>query len=95
MRFQPLTQTLSTDEGELIKHLYCPLGKTWEQLAATDSAHRLCAHCNRPVLDTGAMTEAEVVAAVRADPETCLRVSAFQENLTILWPADRYRRRVD
>lgn len=84
MIFDPSSLALSTDAGELIKVLHCPLKKQWDELRETETAHRTCSNCERAVLDTAAMTEAEVVAAVRSDPQTCLCVSAVQENLTLL-----------
>lgn len=84
MLFDRTSLSLYTDAGELIKVLHCPLKKQWDELRETESPHRTCSNCERSVLDTAAMTEAEVVAAVRADPHTCLCVSAGQSNLTLL-----------
>ncbi len=83
MTFDPYSLALFTDAGELIKELHCPLKKRWHELGETETAHRTCSNCERPVLDTATMTEAEVVAVVRSDPQTCLCVSAVQENLTL------------
>jgi hypothetical protein len=85
MKFDPDTKELFTDTGTLIKVLHCPLRKRWEQLnEAASSPHRTCSECEREVLDTAAMSESEVLSALRADPSTCLCVSACQENVTIL-----------
>jgi hypothetical protein len=84
VRFDRTSLSLYTDAGELIKVLHCPLKKRWHELGETESAHRTCSNCERAVLDTSAMTEAEVVTAVRDDPHTCLCVSAGQANLTLL-----------
>ena len=85
MKFDPSTKELFTDTGALIKVLHCPLRKRWKQLdEASSGPHRTCSECEREVLDTAAMSETEVLSAVRADPSTCLCVSACQDNLTIL-----------
>ena len=85
MKFDPGTKELFTDAGVLIKVLHCPLQKRWEQLdEAATGPHRTCSECERAVLDTAALSEFEVLSAVRADPFTCLCVSACQENLTVL-----------
>jgi hypothetical protein len=84
MTFDPYSLALFTDADELIKVLHCPLKKQWDELNETDTPHRTCSNCERAVLDTATMTEAEVVAAVRTDPHTCLCVSAVQPNLTLL-----------
>jgi hypothetical protein len=85
MKFDPSTKELFTDSGELVKVLHCPLRMRWEHLEVTSSSpHRTCGECERIVLDTAALSEAEVLAAVRTDPSTCLLVRACQENLTML-----------
>jgi hypothetical protein len=87
MKFNPDTRELFTDAGELVKVLRCPLRMRWEQLDANDcSPHRICSECDHPVLDTTVLSDAEVLAAVRSDPSTCLCVRASQENLTLLPP---------
>ena len=85
MKFNPGTNELFTDSGELVKVLRCPLPIRWEQLTAeAGEPHRSCAHCERSVLDTAVMSEEDVVAAVRADPLACLCVRAGQPNLTLI-----------
>jgi hypothetical protein len=85
MQFDPRTKTLYTDHGERIKTLYCPLRMAWEELeGSSKSPHRNCASCERDVLDTAQFTDEELLAIVRADPETCLCVRARQANVTIL-----------
>ncbi len=84
MLFDRASLSLYTDAGDLIKVLHCPLKKRWHELGETESPHRTCSTCERAVLDTSAMTEAEVVSAVQGDPHTCLCVSAGQANLTLL-----------
>jgi hypothetical protein len=85
MRFSPRTKELFTDAGELVKVLDCPLKMRWEQLGASEaSSHHICGECEQSVLDTAVLSDAEVLAAVRADPSTCLCVRASQENLTLL-----------
>ena len=85
MKFDPRTKELFTDAGELVKALHCPLRKRWEQLDEdARGPHRTCPECRHKVLDTAAMSESEVLSAVRADPSTCLSVSAAQDNITML-----------
>lgn len=85
MQFNPETKALYTDDGELVKVLHCPLRKEWNQLALLPvSTHRTCADCERMVLDTASMSDAEVLSAVQADPTTCLAVNSHQANVTIL-----------
>lgn len=91
MQFNPETNALYTDAGELVKVLHCPLRKQWNQLALQPAhPHRTCAACERSVLDTSRMTDAEVLATVRADPATCLAVGTRQSNVTLL-PVEPYK----
>jgi hypothetical protein len=88
MQFNPETNALYTDAGELVKVLHCPLRKQWNQLVLhPSSAHRTCAECERSVLDTSGMTDAEVLKTVRANPMTCLAVGTRQANVTLLYDA--------
>jgi len=85
MQFHSATKSLYTDDGELIKVLFCPLRKRFDQLESRASGpHPVCSECEREVLDTSKLSEAEVVAAVRTDPATCLCVSSRQANVAVL-----------
>lgn len=85
MKFDRETKELFTDAGELIKVLHCPLRMRWTQLGVTSgSPHRICASCDHRVLDTSALSDADVLAAVRADPSTCVCVRASQPNLSLV-----------
>lgn len=85
MKFDPETRALYTDNGEFLKVLHCPLRQRWEQLGVQGaSPHRHCNQCERAVLDTSALTEGALAAAVRADPTVCLSVSARQTNVTFI-----------
>lgn len=87
MKFDPTTSELFTDAGTLVKKLHCPLRMRWEQLhASTVSPHRVCGECTHEVLDTAVLSDAAVLAAVQANPSTCLCVTASQDNLTIIPP---------
>jgi hypothetical protein len=57
----------------------------WEQLQQNPvNPHRMCIACERSVLDTADMTDAQLLARVQADPSICLSVSARQANVTII-----------
>lgn len=85
MRLNLETNELFTNAGELVKVLHCPLRMRWVQLIANDgSPHRTCGECSRVVLDTSALSDAEVLAEVRTDPSTCLAVKMTQANVTLL-----------
>lgn len=83
MTFNPITRDLYTDEGTRIKKLNCPLGADWADMRPLDSGHRLCGHCQHPVLDTALLSEADVLTQVRAQPDTCLKVDLNQANIRL------------
>jgi hypothetical protein len=86
MKYNPLTQELSCDDGTFIKQLNCPLKKRWETLAETIYLKgRLCDYCNQVVLDTSKMQEDELLTLVSHHPNTCLKIDLNQENLFITY----------
>jgi hypothetical protein len=88
MRFNVFTKILHTDAGDFVKDLRCPLHKRWDELSARrNSPDRACSECDRSVLDTSRMTDAEVLATVRVDPTACLAISARQKNVTVFCKA--------
>jgi hypothetical protein len=97
MKFDRDTRELFTDAGELIKALHCPLRMRWDQLGETEgSPHRVCSNCSHPVLNTSALSDADVLNAVRAQPTTCLCVDSNQSNVVLLPPrASKHRAAVD
>ena len=85
MKFDVVSKALYTDAGELIKVLHCPHRMRWQQLKPqASSPDRLCSTCEHPVLNTAQLSDSEVLAAVRADPGTCVCVWASQKNVTLL-----------
>ncbi|MCW3095883.1 MAG: hypothetical protein JWL77_1501 [Chthonomonadaceae bacterium] len=84
MQFNPKTEALFTDGGEFIKVLHCPLRKQWDQMVPQpDSTDRICASCEKTVLNTSEMTDGEVLSVVQSDPTICLAVNLQAPNVTI------------
>ena len=84
MQFDPIHKELFTDSGEFIKRMHCPYKVSWDRLEATGSFSRLCAHCDKVVLDTQTLGDQEVLALVRENPETCLKIDLNQANIRIV-----------
>ena len=85
MKFDPASKTLMTDAGQLIKQLSCHRKMQLEQLQAEPgTGHWHCAACVHRVLDTALLTQAQVQAAVAADPGTCLLIRAGQHNVQLV-----------
>lgn len=84
MIFNPITQTLFTNDGQFVKKLHCPYGVRWDGLVeAHGSPHRSCSVCQHPILDTATMSDGELLSKLRSAPDTCLKVELDQSNLTV------------
>lgn len=86
MQFNPATQELYTDAGERIKTLHCPRKMRWSQLDAVNghATQRFCQACDHMVLETAALSDEALLAAVQADPSACLYLRPDQPNLTLI-----------
>jgi len=86
MKFNPTTKRLYTDGGLLLKELYCPLNKQWENLSqAIHLKGRLCDHCDKVIIDTSLIKEEDIIELMQNDTHTCLKVDLNQENLIITY----------
>lgn len=86
MRFNPHTNRLFTDDGRLIKRLHCPFRLDWSKLGPTDDpASRRCGICQHAVTDTAHRTEAELLALMAENPQACLKVDLYQDNLSLTY----------
>lgn len=85
MKFDPGTRRLYTDGGELLKELHCPKAKLWKELRrCKDGIHRFCDACETRVLETSALSEAQIKDILQRDPDACLKVSTAQTNISLL-----------
>ena len=86
MKYNPLTKTLFTNDGEILKKLYCPRFKQWEELAQSNVvASRHCDHCEKSVLDTSNLSDLELRRLVDHAPDACLKVDLNQDNITVTY----------
>lgn len=86
MKFNPHTNTLLTDDGRLIKRLHCAFRVDWNKLKPTDDpAARRCDICQHSITDTAQRTEEELLALLKENPQACLKVDLYQDNLTVTY----------
>ena len=90
MQFNPFTNTLLTDDGELIKKLNCPYAVQWEdcteskdQQEQVKQRNRICQQCQTPILDTRYYSEQELVQKSRSQQTLCLKIDVHQPNISI------------
>jgi hypothetical protein len=84
MQFNPIKKTVYTDAGEFVKQMHCPYKMQWDQLEAAGGAYRKCSNCNHLIVDTGALSDHELLEMVRQQPDTCLKIDLNQPNLKII-----------
>ncbi len=96
MLFDPNTNTLFTNLGQEIKKLECPKTKCWDELEVVDDLDlkRMCLDCNKHVVDTRGLTDAQVHVLVQFDPTVCLHIDAEHGNVMLInHDRDPYTRR--
>ena len=86
MKFNPLTNTLYTDNNKLIKKMYCPYSSLrWNDLSPMDgSMDRFCDICESSVVETKGMSDESLLELLQKKPDTCLKLDFNQENLRIV-----------
>lgn len=86
MQFNPITNTLYTDDNRLIKKMYCPYTSLkWSDLSSMEgSMDRFCDICEHSVMDTDKMEDDALWKLLQEKPETCLKVDWQQENVRIV-----------
>jgi len=86
MKFNPITNTLYTDDNKLIKKMYCPHPSLkWGDLSSMDgSMDRFCDICESSVIETKNVSDESLLTLLQENPETCLKVDFNQENIRIV-----------
>ena len=86
MKFNPITNSLYTDDNKLIKKMYCPYSSLkWGDLSSIEgSMDRFCAICENSVVDTAKLNDEVLWKLLQDKPETCLKVDWNQENIRIV-----------
>ena len=86
MKFNPITKTLYTDNGQLIKKMHCPYPSLkWSDLSSIDgSIDKLCSICESNILDTKEYSDEALLKQLMKEPDTCLKLDFNQENIRIV-----------
>ena len=73
MKFDPKSQNLYSDAGEILKTLNCPLDKNWDALVFDNSTplKRYCNSCDTHVIDITEFSEPQVVDLLKIDADSC------------------------
>lgn len=86
MKFNPITKTLYTDNGQLIKKMHCPYPSLrWNDLSAIDgSIDKICSLCESNIVETKEFSGEALLKLLEEEPDTCLKVDLNQENIRIV-----------
>ena len=86
MKFNPITNTLYTNDDKLIKKMYCPYTSlNWGDLSSIEgSMDRFCAICKSNVVETNSMEDEVLLKLLQEKPETCLKLDWNQANVRIV-----------
>ena len=86
MKFNPITKTLYTDNGKLIKKMHCPYPTLkWNDLSYIDgSMSRFCDICDSNVVETKEYTDEGLLNLLHQEPDTCLKIDFNQDNIRIV-----------
>ncbi len=79
MNYNPLTQTLTTTSGRLIKRMHCPYRLGKDDL---DTGLR-CRQCHRTLLDAHSLPEDQLADLLVKKPDTCLKLDLDHPQLRI------------
>jgi len=63
--------------GTTLKTLSCPRRITDEDLESPHARDSRCLHCDRDVINTDYLTEAHIIARLKEDPTTCLKINRY------------------
>ncbi len=80
------TSILYSPSGNLLKRVYCPRAKRWNQLINDDPSNktRYCENCSGRVIDLDAMTTDESLSILVSNPETCIYTGNKSRNVVFL-----------
>jgi hypothetical protein len=84
MIFDPITRTIYTDNGELIKKMNCPYKVHWDNLEINNSKVRMCNKCDREIINTEYISDDELLDMIKNNPDTCLKIDLNQNNIKII-----------
>ena len=88
MKFNPMTNTLFTDEGKLIKKMYCPYAAVlhWDDLSTINgSVDRYCDICESNVIETKYFDDDTLFELLQREPNTCMKIDPDQDNVRIVY----------
>ncbi len=86
LKFNPVTNQLFTDDGQLIKKLQCPYRIDWDSLEEDlgNAGNRKCSQCNHNIIDASNYPQEALVKMLGEAPNTCLKITLIDPNLQMI-----------
>lgn len=86
MKFNPLTQTLYTNDGQRIKKMHCPYPSLkWSELSTIEGKmDKVCSLCESRIVETKEYSDEALLKHLQEAPDTCLKIDLNQENIRIV-----------
>lgn len=82
MIFKFKTKELFTNDGRLIKKMYCPLAAEWDKLESNGSdTSRVCSSCVKKVYDTERISEETLFKMAQEDNSLCVKIDMDSDNI--------------
>ncbi len=74
MKFDPIKQQLLTDDGRLIKKVYCPKNLGMDDLHRVDQDDqtRRCTECKSSIVNIAKYSDDDALALLASNPKTCV-----------------------
>ena len=95
MKFNPLTNTLYTDKGKLIKKLFCPYAAVLQRddlSVVNGSLGRYCTICESNVIETKDFDDETLLVLLQREPNTCMKIDPNQDNIRIVYYVQNFVR---
>lgn len=72
-----------TENGEWLKKIDCPKSARLEDMQVVSDETFKCSLCDHVIHDTDFMSENDIVALLRTDPQACLKISILNPTFEV------------
>jgi hypothetical protein len=65
------------EQGTVLKTISCPKRVSGSDLKSPNASKSLCTQCDRDIINTDYLTEAQIIEQLKEDPTTCLKINLY------------------
>lgn len=84
LRFNPLTKTLSSNDGTFIKSVDCPIWISEHKLIGSGPT-QLCLQCKSSIISISGMDDHEITNLIQNKEDQCLSFSLTDDNIRVTY----------